>query len=74
MIIIYGKDNCKYCELTKQYLKEKDINFKYHTIDGNLTEFLNDISFRTKNQRTIPIIFDGNQFIGGYFDICAYLG
>ncbi|WP_282133946.1 glutaredoxin family protein [Seonamhaeicola maritimus] len=35
-IIVYGSDTCHYCLDTKEFLKEKQIEFIYYDVDVNL--------------------------------------
>ncbi len=35
-IIVYGSDTCHYCIETKEFLKEKQIEFIYYDVDVNL--------------------------------------
>ena len=64
--IIYGSDSCKYCVLAKELLITKGIEYTYHDITKTKTEVLDSLAEKTGNQRTMPVIFHDQIFIGGY--------
>ena len=66
MYVIYGIDNCKYCISAKGLLDKYNFSYEYHDVTDNKTEFLNNKSSDINNQRTFPVIFKDNIFIGGY--------
>lgn len=65
---IYSKDGCKYCELAKQFLKEKNIEFEALIPEG---DEINSLKFKN-NWKTFPFIFINKQFIGGYQELKCY--
>ena len=67
MITIYSKTGCEYCELAKQFLTERLI--EYTEIDMTDKD-ASDLKDRTR-QKTFPFIFDDDdeKFIGGYFEL-----
>lgn len=73
MYIIYGIPNCLYCSKTKQLLDDMKIQYTYHVIQTDKTEFLNNMSSKTNNQRTFPLIFYNDDFIGGFMELDDYL-
>jgi|TARA_B110000914_G_scaffold187034_1_gene171306 glutaredoxin len=70
---VYGAKWCEYCKKATELLEKNNLTFVYHDVDDfgsdNIKEQLKDL---TNNQKTIPIIFNGNKFIGGYSDLCAF--
>ena len=73
--IIYGKDNCQYCESAKALLKQKSIDFSYLTIGKDYTrEELLDL---VPDARTLPQIWmetpdsdtDLTVHIGGFTEL-----
>lgn len=73
MFIIYGTDDCKFCVLSKKFLIKENIDFEFIDISKNKTEILDKFSKISNNQRTIPLIFDNDNFIGGYSNLIEYL-
>ena len=66
---VYSTDHCPYCMRAKQLLKSKNIPFQ----EVDLT---NDEETRGKIQEetgwmTVPMIFIGDEFIGGFDDLSA---
>lgn len=65
MLIVYSKNNCSFCVQAKNYLTQKNIEFKEVKIDeDNLAkEFV-----LSQGHRTVPQIYkDGELFVsGGY--------
>ena len=66
-VIIYTSSYCGFCESAKKFLSQKNIPFK--TVDLS-----NDEELRTKlslehNWRTVPMIFFGDEFIGGFREL-----
>ena len=73
MFILYGIPNCPFCLKAKKLLDDMEILYKYYEIKiENKSDFLNDMSDKTKNQRTYPLIFHDN-FIGGFNELEDYL-
>ncbi|MSP53312.1 MAG: glutaredoxin 3 [Gammaproteobacteria bacterium] len=64
-VVIYGKNNCPYCDHAKNFLTEQNIPFTYYNTSedtGKLEEMRNKT-----NGRTFPQIFiDGKNIEGGY--------
>ena len=74
MFKIYGIENCLFCNKTKQLLDEMNISYDYVLVDINTkTEFLNNFSEKTNNQRTFPLIFYNKEFIGGFGELEDYI-
>jgi glutaredoxin 3 len=66
---VYSTNYCPYCTRAKQLLKSKNIPFQ--EIDLTNDAGLRDkISAQTGHQ-TVPMIFIGEQFIGGFDDLNA---
>jgi glutaredoxin len=70
MIFIHGINDCHYCTLTKNLLNELELEYRYIEIGGNLTNYLDEMADLTGNTRTLPLIFVGSNFIGGYHQFC----
>jgi len=69
---MFGTASCKFCILSKKLLDKVGIKYSYHEI-SNLTEYLDDVKELTGNQRTVPVIFSDNCFIGGYSELVRYI-
>lgn len=68
-VIVYTSPLCTYCLRAKQLLQSLDIPFEEKDLsaDPALAE-----SLSTKHHwRTVPMIFIGEEFIGGYDDLSA---
>lgn len=63
MITVYSKTVCPYCVQAKNYLKQKNINFREVNIeqDDHAREFI-----MSEGHRTVPqIYFNGKLFVEG---------
>lgn len=71
---IYGISHCKFCVKTKQLLNDMEKVYEYIEIkQENKTKFLNDMASKTNNQRTFPLVFVKDNFIGGFLELDDYL-
>jgi glutaredoxin len=70
-LVIYGSENCKFCDKAKNKITTYGKDYIYHDVNnfGGITKCLDDLSHLTNNQRTIPVIFDDGNFIGGYKEL-----
>ena len=59
MLLIIGKDECRYCDEIKKLLNEKNIEFKYSDQKNIKSEMLN--FFKTK-QKFYPYMIDIKEF------------
>jgi glutaredoxin 3 len=66
-IIIYSKIPCPYCVSAKKFFSERKIPFEEIDLTGKYDE-LSKLVERT-NHRTVPQIFIGETFIGGFDDL-----
>lgn len=62
MYIIYGKPNCPNCNVAKDILKSKGIEFSYVdvTLDSEAMSLLKSIG-----AKSVPQIFKDNTLVGG---------
>ncbi len=71
---LYGISDCPFCVKAKQLLNDMDILYVYTEIDkDNKTFFLNKMALKTNNQRTFPLVFHNDKFIGGFTQLDDYL-
>ncbi len=70
--IIYSKNRCSYCDAAKSLLKSKNIEFEEKMVDESPNDF-NEMKEKAPNMRTLPVILDGDELIGGYHELINYL-
>lgn len=70
--VIYGKENCPFCERAKALLTQKGLEFTYLTLGVDYTR--EELLEMAPDARTVPQIwtvdgYDLNQYIGGYTEL-----
>jgi len=65
LVTLYSKEDCFYCDVSKNYLDRKNIEY----ICVNTTEKQRKTIVETTGSKTFPQIFVGEKFIGGYEDL-----
>ena len=70
-VTIYTTSTCPYCKMAKELLKQKGIDYEERMVEFGSEELV-DLVSRT-HHRTVPQIFFGEEFIGGYDDLQKYL-
>ena len=70
-IQVYGKKNCPQCEQAKALLESKSLGYEYIDLGSNI-EAMQEA--KAKGWRSVPQIAIDNKHIGGYKDLCTYLG
>lgn len=80
MLIIYGKDNCKYCKEVINLLTKSAIDYTYRDITDENISYVKDFFKSNFNieVKTIPQIFfikedKSFEYIGGRDDLVNYL-
>jgi glutaredoxin 3 len=69
-ITLYTTPSCGYCLSAKRLLRERGL--PYEEIDVSTNAALRrEISAANGNYRTVPMIFVGDRFIGGYTELAA---
>ena len=67
-VVIYTGPMCNYCSAAKHILSKKKVD--YTEFDIGLDESkLQEMQERTKGARTIPQIFIGETYVGGYNEL-----
>lgn len=66
-VIIYSKDYCPYCDRAKEYFSNRGIPFEEIDVTRD-PKIYEELKARTRHM-TVPQIFIGGQFIGGYTDM-----
>lgn len=67
--LIYSADWCPYCNRAKRLLESKGVRYTEINVDQH-PEKRSEIMNKT-GMRTIPQIFIGDQFIGGFSELSA---
>ena len=65
---IYTKRLCIYCHAARRLLTSLDIRFEEVSVDGR-SELRRELSQANGGWPTVPMIFVGARFIGGYDDL-----
>lgn len=68
-IVLYTKDYCPYCKVTKALLTEKGVKFTDIEITGN--DILMTEMVKASGRYTVPQIFIGDMHVGGNSDLVA---
>ncbi|WP_099974131.1 MULTISPECIES: glutaredoxin-like protein NrdH [Lactobacillaceae] len=56
-IVVYSKNNCMQCKMTKKYLKEHNVNFVERNINDQ-PEYLDDL--KAQGFQSVPIVMNEN--------------
>lgn len=70
--VIYSKTNCPYCIRAKTLLQQKGIEYEERVIGEGYTK--QQLLEAVPNARTVPQIFLGEEYVGGYTDLKAKIG
>ncbi len=66
-IRIFSKVGCNHCEMAKEFLEERCIEYEYTIVENG-----DELKQKT-GQKTFPFIFDGDTFIGGLRELMEML-
>lgn len=71
-VIVFSKEQCKYCTLSKDLFKRYKI--PYHEVkldpsDSMYKEHRNKLIGMSKGHSTFPWIFTGEKFLGGFSEL-----
>jgi len=67
-ITVYSAGYCPYCTQAKRLLSELKLAFDDISLDGK-DELREKLSRENGGYRTVPMIFIGEEFIGGFSDL-----
>ena len=67
-VVIYTGPMCNYCSAAKHLLNKKKITYTEFDI-GIDSSKMQEMQERTKGARTIPQIFIGETYVGGYNEL-----
>lgn len=65
-VTIYTTPVCPYCNNAKQLLKSKGVEYQEIAMQNLSAEDRASLMQKTNNYRTVPQIFIGEEFIGGF--------
>jgi glutaredoxin len=73
-IEIYSKDLCPYCDMAKEFFKQKELSFVEHKIGHADSTYPNGFTKqmlleRVPGARTVPQIFIDGKLVGGWTDL-----
>lgn len=66
MITIYGKDNCYWCQESKDLARRYNLEFEYK--NTGYEKFRTEMFEHVPDAKTVPQIFWDERYIGGYDD------
>ena len=69
-VVIYTGPRCNYCSAAKHLLNKKKINYTEFDIGIDHSK-MQEMQEKTKGARTIPQIFIGETYVGGYTELKA---
>ena len=69
-IVIYTGPMCNYCSAAKHLLNKKKVNYTEFDIGLDPSK-LQEMQKRTQGAKTIPQIFIGEIYVGGYTELKA---
>lgn len=69
--IVWGQDNCQYCEMAVKLLKSRDCEVEERKLGNGWTK--KDLIEMVPNARSVPQIFVDNRYIGGYMELVEQL-
>ena len=69
-ITIYSTKICPYCDAAKRLLTQKGYPFKDVDLSNN-PDLRMKLSSEQNGWRTVPMIFIGNNFVGGFTELAA---
>ncbi len=66
-LVIYTTQTCPFSRASKHLLKERNIDFE--EIDVTFDLKMQDFLFQKTGYETVPLIFCGNKFVGGFCEL-----
>lgn len=69
-VTVYSTKVCPYCDAAKRLLTQK--GYEFQNIDlSNQPELRTKLSHEQNGWRTVPMIFIGDYFVGGFNELAA---
>jgi glutaredoxin len=76
-IKIVGGTDCIYCKKAKDACDMEDVTYEYQDLgpkdSGSWAKYFDDNASIIKNQRTLPVVFINDEYLGGYGKLIIYL-
>ena len=73
MITIYGKPQCGFCTKAKHFAEQRNFTYEYKAVSLSQVTMTELKERAPAPVRSVPQIFIGNQYIGGYTQFLAYV-
>ena len=70
-VTLYTTPTCPYCMRAKMLLDNKSVDFEEISYHGLSNDDRQALAQKTNNYRTVPQIFIGDTFVGGYDQLAA---
>ena len=70
-VLIWSKPSCQFCDMAKNLLKSKNIEYEERNIGTDYTK--EDLLEMVPMARTVPQIFVDNEYVGGYQELKKYM-
>ena len=70
-VTIWSKQSCQFCDMAKNLLKSKGVDFQENKIGEGYTR--DDLLKVVPTARTVPQIFINDKLIGGYQELKALI-
>lgn len=70
-VVLYTKATCPYCISAKRLLDNKGVSYTEIDVYGMTDSQTEEVARKTNHYRTVPKIFIGETFIGGFSDLDA---
>lgn len=65
-VVVYTKKFCPYCTAAKNLLQNKGVDYTEIDVNGMSDDERAEVAKKTNNYRTVPQIFIGETFVGGF--------
>lgn len=65
-VTIYVKQTCPYCINAKRLLEQKGVTYSEFDVTKMSDDELDEVAIKTNHYRTVPKIFIGETFVGGF--------
>ena len=70
-IIIYTKDNCPFCDMAKNLMNNKNLQYKEVNVSNDQVK-IDEMIKKAAGRRSVPQIFIDGDLIGGFDDLSEY--
>lgn len=71
MYTIYSTESCSYCKAAKQLLDARSLEYNELILGRDWT--VEDLHKILPDAKTVPQVFDGQNYIGGFVDLAEHL-